>query len=253
MTDALTLQGEYPERQLGRRIWRVAGCGSTNELMARDRARFAPGDALWAGEQTQGRGRYGRAWFTAPGALALTLLLTATDAQPARLPMVLALGLVRWLATRGVAAQIKWPNDVYVHGRKLAGILTEGDRRDGVWELRIGLGLNVQVADDEFPPELRGGAISLQQAGLNLTREQALAELLPLLDAAWQADRAGEWPVLRAAVDENLLWRGRRVCVTRGETLLTGTLLGLAENGGLRVDDEIVLAGEVTPLPEEKA
>lgn len=252
MTAALTLQGEFSERVLGRRLWFVPACGSTNELMARQRARFAPGDVLWAGGQTAGRGRYGRAWFTAPGALALTLLLAATDEQPARLPMVLALGLVRWLATHGVAAQIKWPNDVYRDGRKLAGILTEGDRRGSAWELRVGIGLNVQVAEDEFPPAVRGVATSLSQAGLDLSREQVLAELLPHLNTVWHNDRAGGWPALRAAVDECLLWRGQRVCVTQGEKQWTGALLGLADNGGLRVNEKVVMAGEVAPLTEEK-
>ncbi len=247
------LVAEHPGRMVGARLWRIASCDSTNALMQRERDVFRPGDAVRAEVQTAGRGRCGRAWFTAPGALACTLLVTAHGDQPARMPMLMGLGLIRWLATHRVVAQLKWPNDVYWAGRKLAGILSEGEAAGAAWRVRVGIGLNVRVAADEFPPAVRPLATSLAAAGLALAPEAALAELLPVLDAVWREDRAGGWPALRAEAERHLLWRGGRVRVTMGDRTLTGTVGGLAANGGLCVDNETIMAGDVTPLTENVA
>ncbi|MBI3739624.1 MAG: biotin--[acetyl-CoA-carboxylase] ligase, partial [Chloroflexi bacterium] len=104
-----------------------------------------------ADEQTAGRGRSGRKWLTPPGsALAFSLILRPTEAErtrPARTTGLSALALSDSLRTRGLAAQIKWPNDVLISGKKVAGILVEsvwtGDALDASI---LGMGVNVLAA-----------------------------------------------------------------------------------------------------------
>jgi BirA family transcriptional regulator, biotin operon repressor / biotin---[acetyl-CoA-carboxylase] ligase len=284
----LRLLHEETTRVIGRRVWFVDDCESTNDLAVTERARLQHGDVLWAGTQRRGRGRQGRVWFTPRGSLALTVVLrtaaaapsgtangeerpsmrctpaahpdgTAADtaqpsmrctpaAHPAHLPLVLALGIVRWLATQGVTAQVKWPNDVYLLGRKLAGILTEGGEQHGTWELRVGIGMNVCVPDADFPAEVRDAAISLLQAQCGLTPRQALDGMLPFLDAVWQEEERGGWPLLRAECERVLLWRQQRVRAVSGTTVTEGMLQGLTDAGFLQLDTGTLCAGDISPL-----
>lgn len=264
----LRLLHEDTTRVIGRRVWLVEECDSTNDLAVTERARLQHGDVIWAGTQRRGRGRQGRTWFTPRGSLALTVVLRTAAvppagtvsgaappsrrcspaAHPARLPMVLALGIVRWLATQGVTAQVKWPNDVYLHGRKLAGILTEGGAQGGMWELRVGIGMNVCVPDADFPADVREAAVSLLQANCGVTPRQALDGMLPFLDAVWQEEERGGWPLLRTECERVLLWRQQRVRAVSGDTVAEGVLQGLTDAGFLRLDTGTICAGEISPL-----
>lgn len=236
------LSSEYPDREIGRRVLFVASCGSTNDLLADPGGGYVHGDVLWAGEQTAGRGRYGRSWVSPAGALPFSILLTTREAQPQKLPLLFALGLVRWLEMKKLAAAIKWPNDVYLDGKKLCGILTESRMENGAWRLIVGVGLNVAVA---FPPELAGTAISLREAGLELDPAAALAELLPHLDAVWREYHQRGWTALRDQIEFRLLWRGEAVTVREGDRTLGGTLRGLDADGNLFLDETVVRAGEL--------
>ena len=137
---------------------------STNSI-AMEAARAGDPGQLWvtALRQTQGRGRRGRSWVSERGNLYASLLLV--DAAPlaclGQLPLVIALGLARALATlRGIepdALRIKWPNDIWLGERKLAGILIEARPPD--WAV-IGIGINVSIPEDDFPAGLRWPATS---------------------------------------------------------------------------------------------
>ncbi len=135
---------------------------STNSRARELAEEGAPGGTVvTAGEQTAGRGRQGRAW-TAPAGKALlySAVLRPLGDQPL-LPLAVALAVcdaVEELAP-GTGAQIKWPNDVWVEGRKLAGILIETRTQDD-WAV-LGIGLNLTIAPNEFPPDLRDKAVSL--------------------------------------------------------------------------------------------
>jgi BirA family biotin operon repressor/biotin-[acetyl-CoA-carboxylase] ligase len=112
------------------------------------------GTLVTAGEQRAGRGRQGRSWSAAPGrALLMSLVLRR---WPPLLPIV---GAVAVADVAGPQAQIKWPNDVQLGGRKLAGVLAEGRQHEG-WAV-LGIGLNVALRPTDLPPELRERAASL--------------------------------------------------------------------------------------------
>src|SRR4029077_3997514 len=120
------------------------------------------GTVVTAAEQTAGRGRQGRSWSAPPGkALLYSAILRPLDERHLLLPLAVPLAVCETAEELepGVKCAIKWPNDVWVKGRKLAGILIEAKPQDG-WAV-IGVGLNLSIAPDEFPPDLRDTAGSL--------------------------------------------------------------------------------------------
>ena len=148
-------------------------CDSTNARARELAAAGAPhGTVVTADEQTEGRGRQGRAWVAPRGrALLYSLLLRSLGERPL-LPLAAALAVceaAEELATslyptgpelpKDLTCKVKWPNDVQVEGRKLAGILIEARPQDD-WAV-VGVGLNLTIAPEEFPPDLRDTATSL--------------------------------------------------------------------------------------------
>ncbi len=178
---------------------------STN-LRGRELAeRGAPhGTLVTASSQSAGRGRQGRTW-TAPPGRALLCSLVLRD-PPRLLPLAAGAAVAELV---GQAARVKWPNDVLLEGRKLAGILVEG-RPQERWAV-LGIGLNVALRKEDFPPELRARATTL---GLEPDAiEPVLAQLLAGLER-WIAAPAGD--VLRAVRERDALLN-RRVRWAGGE------------------------------------
>ena len=138
---------------------------STNERAKELAAAGAPhGTVVTADEQTAGRGRQGRAW-SAPRRAAVLMSVIVRDLgdSAAMLPLAAAVAACEACeSVSGVRCEIKWPNDVWVDGRKLAGILVEARPTAG-WAV-VGIGLNVSTTEDEFPAELRETATSLRAA-----------------------------------------------------------------------------------------
>ena len=199
------------------------------------------GTLVTAAEQSAGRGRQGRTW-AAPAGRALLCSLVLRE-PPRLLPLAagVAVAEVAGVAIAGLAgrqAGVKWPNDVLLGGRKLAGILVEG-RPQERWAV-LGIGLNVALREEDFPPELRATAASL---GLEPDAiEPTLTRLLKVL-AHWLA--APQAQVL-AAVRERDALRGNPVRWAEGEGVGAGIddqgrLLVVTADGGRLVFD----AGEV--------
>ncbi len=136
---------------------------STNIRARELAAAGAPhGTVVTATEQTEGRGRQGRAW-TAPAGKALlySAVLRPLDERHLTLPLAVPLAVCAAVEELqpGTECKVKWPNDVWLDGRKLAGVLIEARPQDG-WAV-VGVGLNLSIATEEFPPELRETAASL--------------------------------------------------------------------------------------------
>jgi BirA family biotin operon repressor/biotin-[acetyl-CoA-carboxylase] ligase len=147
--------------------------GSTNERARELAARGAPhGTIVTAGEQTAGRGRQGRTW-SAPAGKALLCSLLLRD-PPRLLPLAAGVAVAE---VAGDGALIKWPNDILIEGRKVAGILVEG-RPQQRWAV-LGIGLNVALRPEDFPPELReqAGTLGLDDEAIEPTLERLLAAL----------------------------------------------------------------------------
>ena len=201
------------------------------------------GTLVTAGEQRAGRGRQGRTWTAPPGrALLMSLVLRE---WPPLVPIIGALAVadVAARAADAEAVAIKWPNDVLLGGRKLAGVLGEGRLQDG-WAV-LGIGLNVAVRSEDLPPGLRDRAATLGLAPDAI--EPTLEALLRALEHRLAQPTAAVLEALRA---RDAL-RGRRVRWDRGE----GVACGIDDSGRLLVAadsaaDRVALdAGEVHLLP----
>ena len=217
--------------------------GSTNDEALAWAAQGAPDFSLVvADEQTSGRGRSGRKWFTPPKtALAFSLILRPTADErthPARTTGLGALALADSLQTLGLAPHIKWPNDVLLNGRKTAGILVEsvwtGDTLDASI---LGMGVNVLAASVPPADQTLFPATSIErELGHPIERTGLLSDILAAL-IGWRS-RLGANEFMQAW--ENLLaFRGEQVQVWAGnDNPLTGFLLGLESDGSLRLRDE---------------
>ena len=215
--------------------------GSTNDQALVWAASGAPDLALvLADEQTSGRGRLGRNWFTPPGAaLAFSLILrpnTQERQYPGRFAGLGALALTEALNERGVTAEIKWPNDVLIRRKKTAGILIEtvwmGDEIDS-----LVLGMGVNIAPESVPPAegLNFPATCVQAEGLpDLPRFELLKELLSQLLSLRRGLAEDEF---MQRWQEQLAFRGENVQVWQDASRppLVAQLLGLETDGSLRV------------------
>ena len=177
-------------REIGRRITYLATTTSTMDVARAEAAAGAPhGAVVFAEEQTAGRGRFGRRWVSPAGRnLYLTLILRPDAGHLRRLSMVVPLAICRAVeAVTPLRPAIKWPNDVLVGGRKLAGVLIEGESSGAELLYALaGIGLNVNDPIDD--PEIADIATSLsRQSGEETPREPVLAALLNELERAYSA------------------------------------------------------------------
>lgn len=219
-----------------------ARLGSTN-----DRARqcAAEGAAplpllIVADEQTAGRGRGTKRWWTGSGSLACSLLLDAQQAGigPRRSPLV-ALGAGVAIAKTAApllpshVVGVHWPNDVFVDGRKLAGVLVEAlsDRR-----LVVGIGMNVNNSLDDAPEALQTSATTLWElTGIRHERTQILVGLLGHL-AKGLALLASAPEQVAAEADWLCLQHGQTLTVELGRRVVSGRCEGIASDGALLLD-----------------
>ena len=194
-------------------------CDSTNERAKALAPVGAPhGTLVTADEQSAGRGRQGRTW-TAPPRSALLMSLVLRD-PPEALPLAAAVAVCEALAP--LDARVKWPNDVWVERRKLAGILVEGRPQEG-WGV-LGIGLNVESSPPDLP------ATSLRECGLDTTPEAVLSPLLAALERWTAADNEevlGAWRQRDALHGERVRWQD-------GE----GVAAGIDACGALLVDTD---------------
>lgn len=222
---------------------------STNTRARELAASGAPhGTVVTAGEQSEGRGRQGRTWSAPPNrALLYSAIVRPLGAGHALLPLAVPLAVCEAAEQLrpGLECGVKWPNDVQIAGRKLAGVLIEARPQDG-WGV-VGVGLNLAIAAAEFPPELRDTAVSVfddaeaaAAAGVDLS--VAAAALSARLGAWVEADQAA---VLENWRERDAL-RGREVAWEGGSGVADGIddrgYLVVATPGGARVS---VGAGEI--------
>ena len=166
----------------------LSECDSTNAWAKQNYAQLAPLGAVYTQNQTGGRGRLGRRWENAPGqALYYTAVVTRPLAQPETLPQLMSLVAAQALHQQfGVECQIKWPNDLLLHGKKIAGILCESTVSPAAPEQRIwvlGIGINLCQPQNCFDAQGLPHAGSLAAAGVSVDVKQDVPELAVRLTA----------------------------------------------------------------------
>jgi BirA family biotin operon repressor/biotin-[acetyl-CoA-carboxylase] ligase len=197
---------------------------STNLHARRLAGAGAPhGTLVTAAEQSAGRGRQGRSW-AAPAGSSVLMTVILRD-PPALLSLAAGVAVAETAAAYGaLEVTIKWPNDVWVAGAKVAGILVEGRPQEN-WAV-LGIGLNVAIAPEQFPDELRGRATSL---GLEPSALEAVLGTLVTRLGVWTA--APDAQVLEAVRSRDALL-GRTIAWAGG----AGTAAGIDPSGRLLVD-----------------
>lgn len=221
---------------------------STNTfLYALGRQGEPEGTIVLADEQTAGRGQADKVWISPPQRnLYVSLLLRPliTPAQAPLLSLLAAVALVDTLRQEGVVCGIKWPNDVLIQQRKVAGILTEMEtHQDAVRFVVVGIGVNVNMTEADLDEHLGSVAqpvTSLQVSlGREFAREELLAALMGSLEAWYTRFISQGETVLQAAWEARSLMHGRRIRARTPGTTWEGTAESIDRAGrlGLRQDD----------------
>ena len=209
------------------------------------------GTIIVAEEQTAGRGRIKRAWLSPRGSIALSIILYPEVGYLSSLIMVASLGVAHAVEkVTGLKAQIKWPNDVLINGKKVCGILVESEVKGKRVDYAIlGIGINVNIKLSDFP-EIQPLATSLShELGKEVSRLEVLRCLLAEIEKLYLALPSGD-SVYREWRD-NLVTLGKKVQVRSGETTHEGIAESVASDGSLLLrqpDGSLtkVVAGDVT-------
>ena len=244
MADALTPETVEPllSGRFGRPYLYEASCESTQQLLASD---HAEGTAAVCDVQTGGRGRLGRSWTAPPGTAVLcsVVLEPPADRSVPELSLVGGVAVAETVeAAMALAAQIKWPNDVLVNRRKVAGVLAEASEGRVV----LGMGLNINQSRDELPPDATVAPGSLLTIdGVRRERAPILADLLLRLERAYDSWREGGLDAIYDGLGARDFLRGRRLLVD-GESAVG---VAIDRSGRLEVEigheRRVVESGEV--------
>ena len=258
--DVRKVQEQLTARRLGAKFHYFAEINSTN-TRARELAErgAAQGEVVIGEAQIQGRGRLGRHWES-PAFVNLYLsIILRPKLAPKHAPQITLMAAVALVETFApLIAQapiIKWPNDILVNGKKLAGVLTEAACSADVIEYVIlGIGINVNYRVDSMPLEIRSRATSVADlTGSNVARESVLARLIQALDRCYGELEESGFDALRRRWEAHFGWRGRRVKVQHLDQVFTGRARGIERDGALVLEDDhgvlhSIYAGDVIPL-----
>jgi len=253
------LRPELGENEIGRRIVHFFRTDSTNNVAAQLAAKGEPhGTVVVAEEQTAGRGRLGRSWYSERTSGIYVSVILRPPLAPAAAPVLtLVAGLAAHQAVSqvaGVPVDIRWPNDILLHGKKLGGILTEmSAEMDRLHAVIIGIGLNVNHR--AMPAELKEIATSLRlEGGRPYARVPVLVALLKELERHYRLLlEEGSAAVVRRWAAASTFAEGKRVRVRSNADQFEATTAGLEANGVLRVRradgrEQLLVSGEIVEL-----
>jgi BirA family biotin operon repressor/biotin-[acetyl-CoA-carboxylase] ligase len=243
---------------IGRDIRVFEQTTSTNDVMeklARDGVK--EGVVVFAESQTKGRGRLGRVW-TSPTRKGLwfSILLRPELRPQETTQLTVAAATALWRAIHeetGLSPEIKWPNDILIRGKKVVGILTELSAEvDRVKHVTVGIGVDVNLAVNEFSPELRKIATSLRiESGAPVSRPDLATTILRELDRDYARVCAGKFAEVADEWEEHCTTIGQRIAVTMGDRKLRGRAESLDDDGALLLRTEHgrlerIIGGDVT-------
>lgn len=232
-------------RRFGRELRHFEEIDSTNAWLAENHDDFiVTGAVVVADHQTKGRGRQERSWLDLPerSLLFSVLLRSPAISDGAELLSLLpAIALARTLRDRvsqQAKVSLKWPNDVLLNGRKVAGILGQSSIQAGQRLAILGVGCNVSLLRGELPAEFREHATSiLDETGTEIPREVLLAEFLQHLEAEFDRWTECQFDALCAEWESFGPPRGTALTRTEGGATVVGQYAGLGPRGQLRLRD----------------
>lgn len=231
--------------------------GSTNAVAFRMAEEGAPeGTTVIADSQTGGKGRLGRVWASPPGVNLYCSIILRPPIQPMAASQLTFLSVVALARTieqlTPLTPRIKWPNDILIAGKKVAGLLNEmSAETDKVNFVVLGIGVNLNMTSDQFPADLRHPATSLfLESGVRVRRTDFVRCLLQELDGIYGTFRREGYGPVRSEWLQRSRLAGERVTVSDGGRVTAGRVVGIDEYGAmlLEADDGTtvqVLAGDV--------
>ena len=236
---------------IGKQMYYFDQIDSTNRK-AKELAPSCPnGTVIIAERQSEGRGRMGRDWYSPRGGIWFSVILKP-DISPDhiyRLTLVAGLAVAEVLVDMGISAQIKWPNDIIIHEKKVCGILTEVEAEmDAVNFVIIGIGINANIELDSLPAILRINASSLQEeTGEDIDRILLVRRLLERLEKNFTVYQEGDFPSILARWREHSATINRRVKIITKFKTIEGEAVGIDHDGALVVErDDGTLEREIT-------
>lgn len=254
----------YARGKLGREVIFYESLDSTNDTaMGLASGGAAHGTVVLADEQRKGRGRLGRRWASPQGRNIYMSIILRPGMRPREAALITLMAAVSAATAirekTGLGAGIKWPNDLIAGGRKLGGILTEvRSDPDRVLHAVVGVGINVNMAQSDFPHSIRGSATSVfMETGKRHRRTPIVAALLGCLEGELERfTKEGRGPLLEE-------WRrlsstlGKTVRVDAGDEEITGVALDIDDEGRLvlKAGDGLrrISSGDLTMLREQGA
>jgi BirA family biotin operon repressor/biotin-[acetyl-CoA-carboxylase] ligase len=245
---------------LGRKVICLPSAGSTNSeayRLAEDGAE--EGTVIVADSQLQGKGRLGRIWHSPPGVNLYTSLILKPPILPVdafQLTFLSAVAVARAIeASIATPPFIKWPNDILLNGKKVAGLLNEmSAETERVNFVILGIGVNLNMLPDQFPEDLRYPATSLAiESGRKINRLQFVRQLLESLDSLYTDYLNNGYGPIRDEWVARCGMIGCRVAVSGTSEQIEGIATGIDDSGALLVRKESgvmarVLAGDVKVL-----
>ncbi len=248
---------------IGKRIIYLRSVDSTNACALEMAARGIPeGTVVVAEQQTRGKGRLGRQWHSPPGKgiyLSIVLRPRIKVEFLTHFSIISALAVAETVeGLSPLTPDIKWPNDVLLQNKKVAGVLVElGSENDSVSYLIVGIGINLFQKEDDFPDELRDKATSiLIEGGKVSCREEVVVKLLQNFDHWYKVLlTSGVTPILERWKDYSHRWIGKEVKVVTPEGEFFGISEGVGDDGRFLVrkgDGELkeVWAADIVSLQE---
>ena len=220
----------------------------------------AEGTVVISDAQTEGKGRLGRVWSSPPGVNLYCSVVLRPSVKPYEAPQLTFLSVVAIARAieqlTELKPEIKWPNDVLIHGRKVAGLLNEMSAgTDGINFVILGLGVNLNMSTGQFPPDLRCPATSLLiESGHPVVRVRFVARILNELDMLYAGFLTYGFLHLREEWQQRCNAHGREVVVSNGGAeVVRGMFNGIDGDGALlvqRMDGTIerILSGDVKVL-----
>jgi BirA family biotin operon repressor/biotin-[acetyl-CoA-carboxylase] ligase len=228
----LFLKNRLSTSIVGKKIIHLDSIDSTNEYAKRiSPQKISDGTVIFAEDQTHGKGRFGRSWFSLKGKCILCSVILSGEIPTENAPLVTAIGTLSAVeairTTTGLKTYIQFPNDVIVANKKVAGVLAEV-KLDKKPFFILGIGINVNIKKAEFPQELLSTATSLHiELGRSINRTILLKYLLEALDLWYERLSLGQTSAITRSWKEFSHILGRHVNITTPQGEFSGTVFDL--------------------------